>query len=75
MKNKFPLFSKIDLLLYMRGINYACSPLASSTYCLYAHYENPPSTWKKGEVMYEALLALTLLIILVLVIDRLKTKG
>ena len=59
----------------MRGQNYACYPLASSTYCLYAHYENPPSTWKKGEVMYEALLALAMLIILVLVLDRRKTKD
>ena len=52
------------------------NPLASSTYCLYIHNENPPSTWKKGEVVYEALLALTLLIILVLVLDRRnKTKD
>ena len=51
------------------------NPLAPSTYCLYMHYENPPSTWKKGEVMYEALLALAMLIILVLVLDRRKTKD
>ena len=59
----------------MRGPNYACYPLDSSNYCLYANYENPPSTWKKGEVMYEALLALAMLIILVLVLDRRKTKD
>ena len=59
----------------MRGAKNACIPLASSTYCLYAHNENPPSTWKKGEVMYEALLALAMLIILVLVLDRRKTKD